>query len=472
MPTWPNQPAEVYLAQLTDPDPRARQRGAAALAGLRDPRAIAPLIALLANDADADVRAGAAQALGKLGDVQAVGPLIAALRDAAEGVRQRAVVALETLGDPSAAPAIYPLIDDFAVRYDATRAAARLGGADAVEPLMRALRNPPPSLDKPEMGDPSVSGALAIIGEPARAPLLDLLRDQDGAMRARAAQSLYGLRDDQTLSALIAALRDPDPTVVIVARSTIETILNGIKYAGEIERLEAAQTAQDQRSPQPGMRHRSPKRPKSTPAPIFDWPGLMTQWNAELVADDEIRGLLPPEVVASGWLGYPGATEEQLAALETRLGAALPPSYRAFLVYSNGWRETGHFIPAIWSTEEIEWFAVRNQDTIDAWIDGERYDGSEPVPISDEEYLDYGEDGASASAFRSEYLKSALEISDRETAGTAVYLLNPQIVTPEGEWEGWFFAHWIPGAERYRSFWELMVASHASYLYMRDHRQR
>src|SRR5579859_5995010 len=125
--------------------------------------------------------------------------------------------------------------------------------------------------------------------------------------------------------------------------------------------------------------------------PGFDWPGLMTKWNADLLADDEIRPQLPPEIIASGWLGYPGASEEQIAALEQRLGVALPPSYRAFLAYSNGWRATGHFIPAIWSTEEVEWFAVRNQDTIDAWLDGLRYGyGGKPIPpVPDEEYLNY-----------------------------------------------------------------------------------
>lgn len=37
-----------------------------------------------------------------------------------------------------------------------------------------------------------------------------------------------------------------------------------------------------------------------------------------------------------------------------------------------------------------------------------------------------------------------------------VYLLNPRVVTPDGEWEAWYFAHWLPGAVRYRSFWDLM----------------
>ncbi len=196
----------------------------------------------------------------------------------------------------------------------------------------------------------------------------------------------------------------------------------------------------------------------------FDWPGLMAQWNADLLANKEICANLPPAVIASGWLGYPGASEEQIASLEARLGATLPLSYRAFLAFSNGWRDTGYFIPAIWSTEEVEWFAVRNQDTIDAWV----YDDLPPIP--DEDYFNYGEDGASEGEMRAKYLQTALEISDRERVGTAVYLLNPQIVTPEGEWEAWFFAHWIPGATRYRSFWEMMVAEREGYLSLRDNR--
>jgi hypothetical protein len=204
----------------------------------------------------------------------------------------------------------------------------------------------------------------------------------------------------------------------------------------------------------------------------FDWQGLMTRWNTELLADEEIRATLPPEVIAAGWMGYPGATEERIAALEARLGATLPPSYRAFLAFSNGWRATGHFIPAVWSTEEVEWFAVRNQDTIDDWLDGEAtVTGGEPLPpVPDEDYLSYGKDGAAEGAMRSEYLQTALEISDREVAGTAIYLLNPQIVTPEGEWEAWFFAHWIPGAVRYRSFWEMIVAEAAGYLGLLENR--
>ena len=49
-----------------------------------------------------------------------------------------------------------------------------------------------------------------------------------------------------------------------------------------------------------------------------------------------------------------------------------------------------------------------------------------------------------------------------------MYLLNPMVVTPEGEWEAWMFAHWLPGARRYRSFWELMGGEYRMFLRVRQ----
>jgi hypothetical protein len=37
-------------------------------------------------------------------------------------------------------------------------------------------------------------------------------------------------------------------------------------------------------------------------------------------------------------------------------------------------------------------------------------------------------------------------------------LLNPKVTTKEGEWETWLFANWLPGAVRYRSFVEWLLA--------------
>jgi hypothetical protein len=42
----------------------------------------------------------------------------------------------------------------------------------------------------------------------------------------------------------------------------------------------------------------------------------------------------------------------------------------------------------------------------------------------------------------------------------AILLLNPKIVTDEGEWEAWYLDSKLPGAFRFRSFQELMQAQY------------
>jgi hypothetical protein len=54
-------------------------------------------------------------------------------------------------------------------------------------------------------------------------------------------------------------------------------------------------------------------------------------------------------------------------------------------------------------------------------------------------------------------LSDTLEISAREIAGSAVYLLNPEVITADGEWEAIYYAHWkAPNCTHYSSFWDLM----------------
>ena len=58
-------------------------------------------------------------------------------------------------------------------------------------------------------------------------------------------------------------------------------------------------------------------------------------------------------------------------------------------------------------------------------------------------------------------MKETLQISD--VGDAAVYLLNPQVINHDGEWEAWFFADWLPGVHRYRSFQEMMEAQFAQF---------
>ena len=182
-----------------------------------------------------------------------------------------------------------------------------------------------------------------------------------------------------------------------------------------------------------------------------DRSAFLREYNRELIAYEEVVEALPRELIQSGWLGYPGATEAELATLEQRLAARLPPSYRNFLKTSNGWRFPSVSIFDLLPAGKVAWFSERNQDWVDAYVGP----NAGLPPVSDKEYFVYGA-RQDCVKFRAEYLQTALQIS--EEGDSAVVLLNPKVVTPEGEWETWFFANWLPGAVRYRSFAEWLAS--------------
>ncbi len=188
----------------------------------------------------------------------------------------------------------------------------------------------------------------------------------------------------------------------------------------------------------------------------FDWHAFLTEWSKELIATEDIAADLPPEVKASGWLGFPGASEEEIARAETRLGQKLPPSYRAFLKASNGWRNPGLFVDMLWPVEKIDWFRVYNEEWINIWV----LEGAADAAANPRRAPDPDTD--------THYLPETLQIS--EVGDSAVFLLNPLIVGPDGEWQAWFFSNWNPGANRHPSFREMMEAERKNFLFVRDRR--
>src|SRR5713101_2204690 len=108
------------------------------------------------------------------------------------------------------------------------------------------------------------------------------------------------------------------------------------------------------------MAKKKPQKGKQPPA--FRWRTFLKQVSRDLLKDVRIREDLPDHVVASAWLGYEGASEEEIAALEKRRGKRLPPSYRSFLAETNGWRQCGTFIYKLWPYSEVRWFRERNQE--------------------------------------------------------------------------------------------------------------
>jgi hypothetical protein len=186
------------------------------------------------------------------------------------------------------------------------------------------------------------------------------------------------------------------------------------------------------------------------------WKSFLTEYNRELMSYEEVVERLPSELIKAEWLGYAGATESEIAATEKRLATHLPPSYRSFLKVSNGWRFPSVSIFDLRSVAKLTWFREQNQ----AWIDAYADPSAELPPISDKEYFVYGEKQDCVN-FRREYLQTALQIS--EVGDVAVVLLNPNVVAADGEWETWFFANWLPGAVRYRSFGDWLTAERVAW---------
>jgi len=166
-----------------------------------------------------------------------------------------------------------------------------------------------------------------------------------------------------------------------------------------------------------------------------------------LLENEDIAAELTDKAVQEEWLGYPAATKAKVDELEKCIQKKLPTSYRGFLMVSNGWRRTSFFLGKLLSTRQVDYFRVRNND----WI--EPYRCAPEEDLSAEEHLAYGEEQDCAS-FRAAYLEQAIQISDEHDG--AVVLLNPDVSTTTGEWEAWFLASWLPGAQRHPSFWDLM----------------
>lgn len=203
---------------------------------------ISSLIDALKNE-HSSVRWTAAEALGKSGDTRVIPPLKDALQDENSSVRRAVIEALGKLGKP----AISPLIDalengDDDARWTAARMLGRIGDAQAVPPLIDALKlssvcsAAAKALDsigwKPENDEVGATYWIAqrkyehcvAIGAPAILPLIDALENGDGNIRRGAAETLGKIGDVRAVSALIHALKDEDDNVRCAAAEAVGRI--------------------------------------------------------------------------------------------------------------------------------------------------------------------------------------------------------------------------------------------------------
>ena len=250
--------------------------------------------------------------------------------------------------------------------------------------------------------------------------LTELFRRGNRWERALAASELFGLGEIETA---LEAARDPEARV----RRSLAAAAGWSREPRELQVLEQLLGDVDRgvANQARGPLKRLGVAVATEPHPDeFHWAPFLKELSEFRLSDPRVVAGVPEPKIQERWLGEPPASEQQITALESRLSCALPPSYRSFLAASNGFQQQSPFIQRLYSADEVDRFGVRNK----AWAD----------------------------AYREMYpnLASCLQIS--AVGDSAVVLLNPDAVSPDGEWQTDFFANWNPGAHGYRSFREYM----------------
>jgi hypothetical protein len=201
-----------------------------------------------------------------------------------------------------------------------------------------------------------------------------------------------------------------------------------------------------------------------------EWMPILRRLNAlvklmNFNAKYSLAGKIPSEIaekaVSSGW--QPPATESEIREAEMRLGITLPPSYRSFLLISNGWRPFHSLGECLFPVQQIDRFRICDPENFASFESAHErilriFGDDELFSVSDEVYLDYEK----AKGIRRQYYGDSLLIGGPwEGCGTElrkeghVVLLNPHIVFPNGEWETISAARPASNA-RFRSFREFV----------------
>ncbi|HJR77051.1 MAG TPA: HEAT repeat domain-containing protein [Nitrospiraceae bacterium] len=212
------------------------------------------------EDEDWGVREDAAAALGRLKDARAVGPLTRLLRDEDRAVRQAAIGALASIGEPAVEALGHCLHDgSLQVQEAASEILAGIGDQRVFDPLVRALGSTDwivrmhaakalgrmkepgavPSLipllqDKVKAVREEAAGALAAIGTASIPSLVQALRHEEWLVRLHAVEALGKLRTPEAVEPLLFALfNDRDSAI----REDIVRALGDIGDAGAVEFL-------------------------------------------------------------------------------------------------------------------------------------------------------------------------------------------------------------------------------------------
>jgi hypothetical protein len=173
-------------------------------------------------------------------------------------------------------------------------------------------------------------------------------------------------------------------------------------------------------------------------------PFLLAKWDERVLREVSRFDTLVPEIEQRGTVLREPATAEQLAGAEERLGVRLPPSYRAFLLVSNGAHASALGAERVYAgradrhgllpVEEVSYAVDADAETVELWTRLER----------EEEELD----GAprpdlpprpreSREATRFARLRDGLLVSRPSETNRMVLVPRPGVE----EWELWAMHH-------------------------------
>jgi cyclophilin family peptidyl-prolyl cis-trans isomerase/HEAT repeat protein len=228
--------APALLKMLTGPGKYSPAFAARGLGVLKEPSAVAPLIALVESaNTPLEVMVSAVRALASIGDVRAAAALVKLASETTDpNVRLEAVTALGTLKAPEG----LPIVEDFLTDPWPTLRAAALRAVAAIDQdtFIVVLSGMEP--DQQWVVRAALAQVLATMGPQAIDRTRAMLRDEDRRVIPSVLTALVQLKAPDAGTIALAQLKEPD----YVVRATAARIIGDLKPAGGADALRQAWT--------------------------------------------------------------------------------------------------------------------------------------------------------------------------------------------------------------------------------------